>query len=238
MEAQARWTPTRRQTRIAGLCYLVVIGGVFSESVRTSLIKTGDPAGTASAIAESETLWRLGMTYHLAYLPAAAVVAVVLYGLFKPVHATLARLALFFSLSDVTIEVIILLHLYVPVAILREGDALTALDEGQRAALGYLSVRLFATGWSLALFIFSGFCLLTGVLILRSGLVPRVLGVLMVGAGVCYIINSMAWIHSPDLSDAIVPWILLPCFAGELSLALWLVIKGVRTDRVREVVGQ
>jgi hypothetical protein len=192
------------------------------------LIEPGDAAATAASIAENEALWRAGLTVHLLYLPAAATVAVILYGVFRTVHATLARLALVFSLVDVAMEAVLLLNLYVPVTIGREADALGALDEQQRQALAYLPVRLFATGWSFALLVFAGFCILTGVLILRSQLIPRVIGVLMVAAGICYVVNSLAWINSEALSDVLVPWILLPCFVGELSLALWLLIKGVR----------
>jgi hypothetical protein len=54
----------------------------------------------------------------------------ILYGLFKPVQVTLARLALVFTLVSVTIEAVNLLQLYVPVAMLDEAGALAALDEG------------------------------------------------------------------------------------------------------------
>jgi hypothetical protein len=73
-----------------------------------------------------------------------------------------------------------------------------------------------------------GFCLLIGVLILRSWLIPRVIGVMMIVAGVCYVVNTLALILSPALSDLLVPGILLPCLLGELSLALWLVVKRVK----------
>lgn len=218
------------QARIAGLCYLIVIvGGVFAEQfVREPLVVEGDAAATVGEIAANEQLWLWGLTIHLLYLPAAAVVAVILYGIFKPVQAMLARLAVVFSLANVTIEAINLLHLYVPIAMVDEAAALAALDEEQKQALAYLSVRLFSTGWSFALLVFAGFCVFTGVLILRSQLVPRAIGAMMIAAGVCYVVNSLAWIHSSALSEALVPWILLPPFLGELSLALWLVVKGVR----------
>jgi hypothetical protein len=41
-------------------------------------------------------------------------------------------------------------------------------------------------------------------------------------------VSSLAGILSPPLSAALFPRILLPCFVGELSLALWLAVKGVR----------
>jgi hypothetical protein len=74
---------------------------------------------------------------------------------------------------------------------------------------------------------------LVGVLIWRSRLIPRVIGAMMIVASVCYLVNSVALILSPALSNLRVPWILLPCFLGELSLALWLVVKGVKVEAPR-----
>ncbi|GAA4708399.1 DUF4386 domain-containing protein [Phytohabitans rumicis] len=229
--AQARATVL---ARIAGVSYLlVIVGGLFAEGVaRGSLIVPGDAAATADAIADGESLWRWGLAVHLVYLIPAVVVNVLVCHLFKPVGPTLARLALVFSLVSVTIEGASLLQLYVPLLMLEEGDALAALDDPQRQALSYLAVRLFSAGFGLALAFFAGFCALIGVLILRSQLVPRVIGALMVAAGGCYFLNTLALVVSPRLSDLIFPAILLPCLLGELSLALWFVVKGVRTNLV------
>jgi hypothetical protein len=225
-------TPPARQARLAGLGYLMVIaGGLFAEVlVRGSLIVPGDPAATAQAIAANQPLWRWGLTVHLLYLVAAVVVDVLLYQLFKPVQATLARLALVFALVDVTIEAVNLLYLYVPLAMVEEGGALAALSAGQRQALAYLMVRLFATGFGFALVFFTGFCVLTGVLILRSRLIPGVIGAMLIVAGACYLVNSLAFLNAPALSNLLVPWILLPSLLGELSLALWLALRGVNVQ--------
>jgi Domain of unknown function (DUF4386) len=229
---QAHSRPLVRQARIAGLCYLLVIaGGLFAEGfVRGSVIVAGDAAATAQAIAADETLWRWGLAVHLLYLIPAIVVNVIIYGLLKAVEPTLARLALVLSVASVAIEAVSLLHLYVPLAMTEEGGALAALGEGQRQALSYLAIRLFPTGFGLALLFFAGFCVLAGALILRSQLIPRVIGAMMVVAGVCYAVNTLALLLSPALSDLIYPGILLPCLLAELSLALWLVVKGVKPE--------
>jgi hypothetical protein len=219
-----------RHARIAGLLYLLVIaGGLFAEVfVRGSLIVPGDAAATAQKIAAHEPLWRWGLAVNLVYLLAAAATDVLLYGLFKPVQATLARLALALAVADVAIEAMNLLRLYVPLEMAKEGGALAALGVEQRQALAYLSVRLFAAGFAISLVFFAGFCVLIGVLIVRSWLLPHVIGVLMIAAGVCYLVNSLVFINAPALSDLLVPWILLPCLVGELSLASWLAVKGVK----------
>jgi Domain of unknown function (DUF4386) len=123
-----------------------------------------------------------------------------------------------------------LLQLYVPLTMIEEGGALAALGEGQRQALSYLAIRLFPTGFGFALLFFAGFCVLVGVLIRRSQLIPRVIGAMMIVAGICYVVNTLALILSPALSDLIFPGILLPALLAELSLALWLVVRGVKPE--------
>jgi hypothetical protein len=222
--------PPARLARIAGLCYLlVIVGGVFAALfVREPLFVSGDAAATARSIAANESLWRWGIAVHALYLFPGAAFGVILYRLFNPVHATLSLLALVFAIAPVAIEALLLTGLYVPLAMIGEDAAFSALDEGQRHALGYLAVRLFLTGWGFSLLLFSGFCTLIGLLILRSRLVPRVIGVLMIAAGASYFLNSLSAILSPALNAALLPGILLPSFIGEFSLALRLTIKGVR----------
>lgn len=219
--------------RVAGLCYLLVIaGGLFAEvAVRGSLIVPGDPAATVKAIAENETLWRWGLTVHLLYLLPALVVNVLVYELLKSVQATLARLALACALTSVAIEAMSLLQLYVPAAMLQERDTLGEPDE----ALAYLALRLFPAGFAIALILFAGFCGLVGVLILRSRRVPRVIGALMVTAGVAYVVNTLTFMVAPGMQERLVPLILLPIVVGELSLALWFLIKGDRLSNRQNV---
>ena len=221
-------TPSPREARIAGLCYLAVItSGVFAALfVRDRLIVSGDAAATAAAIAAHETLWRWGIAVHLLYLFPGAAFGVILYRLFRPVQATLALLALVLLACDVGLEALLLAGLTVPLALGGDGGAFAALGAEQREALGYLAVRLFLTGWGFALFLFSGFCALTGVLILRSRLVPRLIGVLMIGAGIGYFASALVGILAPA-QVGLLSWLLVPCFVGELSLALWLAVKGV-----------
>lgn len=220
--------PPERQARVAGFCYLLVIaGGVFAALfVREALYVPADPASTAQAIAANERLWRWGIAVHLLYLLPGATFGVILYRLFKPVHAVLALLALVFHVSGVAIEALLLTSLYVPLVVMEEG-ALGALTEGQRHALGYLAVRLFLTGWSFALVLFSSFCVVVGVLILRSRLIPHIIGALMIAAGASYFLNGIAGILAPRMLSVLLPWIFIFPFVGELSLALWLLLKGV-----------
>jgi hypothetical protein len=220
-------TQRTRPTTVAGLCYLAVIaGGLFAEvAVRQSLVVPGDAEATARAILANETLWRLGVATHLLYLVPALAVNVLVSGLFRATEPTLARLALVFGAAAVTVEAVALTQLYAPLAVIEGGAALVAL--GGTPASIYLGTRLFAAGFAFSLLLFAGFCIAIGALILRSRRLPRVIGGLMVLAGVCYVVNTLAMVLSPLLWKALNPTILLPILIAELSLALWLLLKGV-----------
>jgi hypothetical protein len=227
-----RRSPQRtRPATVAGLCYLAVIaGGLFAEVlVRRSLVVPGDAAATARAILENEMLWRLGLASHLLYLVPALAVNVIVSGLFRSTEPTLARLALVFGVAAVTVEAVTLVFLYVPLALGENGGATLAAVE-DAPELIYLATRLFATGFGFSLLLFAGFCALIGVLILRSRLLPRTIGAMMIVAGICYVVNTLALIVSPRFFERINPTILLPILLAELSLALWLLLKGIADE--------
>ena len=74
-------------------------------------------------------------------------------------------------------------------------------------------------------------CLLVGVLILRSGYLPKAIGALMVFAG-------LGWLTFlfPDVARRLSPFNMLPGVLGEASLTVWLLAKGVNVAKWREKV--
>lgn len=77
--------------------------------------------------------------------------------------------------------------------------------------------------------VFFGFhCLLVGYLIFRSTFLPRILGVLMVFAGLGWL--TFLW---PPLARELAPYNLMPGMIGEGLLILWLLVVGVNEQRWR-----
>jgi len=226
------------RARIAGACYLgVVAGGIFAEGVvRSRLTVIGDSAATLRSIAIHEPLWRAGLAVHLTYLLLTVVMTLIIYELFRPAGPTLARLALAFSLMCSTIEAASLPLTVVPLAILRNHGAIAGFKTEQLNSLGYLAVRLFSTSFSFGTFLFSGFCFCTGLLIARSGVIWRPIGLLLMVGGAGYFIDGNLRIIAPDLAASLFPWLLLPGFFGETGLALWLLIRGVRPAKANLVL--
>ena len=87
--------------------------------------------------------------------------------------------------------------------------------------------------FSVSLTFFGVFCSLVGYLILRSTFLPRIIGVLMMAAGVCYWVNSFVlFLALPEI-----PYLFNVTMAAEYSLALWLLIVGVNETKWRAQAG-
>jgi len=215
--------------RTAGLLYLVVIGaGLFAEAfVRSNLVVGHDAAATARSILASESLFRFGMSVELFGLACDAAIAVILYELLRPVHQGLALLAAFLRIVNGAIFGLTAVCQVAALRLLKGGDTLSAFTADQLRDLALLAMKLHGDGYAIAL-VFFGFSLLAlGYLLLRSGYFPRFLGVLTCIAGLGYVINSFVRFLAPGLAAQLGPSLLLPGFVAELSLCLWLIVKGV-----------
>ena len=215
--------------RIGGVLYLVIIAlGLFGEVfIRDRLIVSGDAAATAANISSMELLWRFGIAAELFLLSCAVILTWILFILLRPAGADLVWLAVFFNLVSMALEAVIQLSFVAALFPLGQGAYLTAFTPQQLSIMAHLSARLYGYGFGVSLVFFAGYCLVMGYLIFRSDYLPRALGVLLQIAGLCYLTNSFALFLAPDFQNRIFPTILAPTFIGELSLALWLSLKGL-----------
>ena len=228
---------TQSYARFAGIGYLlIIISGIFAEFfVRSSLIVPGDPSATATNIVGSEFLFRSGLASEFLMLSADVAVALALYVVFKGVNRSLALLAAFFRLTHASIVGANLLNVYVPLLLLGDGGYLTSFGEGQRQALALLLLEAHGYGYAIGLVFFGVYCWILGYLILRSQLVPRILGYLLLVAGSGYLIDSFGRTllsNYADYQNLLGMVVLLPAFVAELSFSLWLVVKGVDVSRI------
>jgi Domain of unknown function (DUF4386) len=231
MERIAEPSP-RLKARIAGALYLIS-GQAFSFaefSVRGKLVVGSDAAATAHNILANETLYRLGFAAEL--LPLYLVVTFILYDL-KPVNKSLSQLAFVFSIVGCAISALnCLLHLG-PLVVLRDLNSSTTFTADQLRELALTSLKLSAEGLNICMVFFGFYCFLIAYLIFRSTFLPRIIGVLLAIAGLCYLTNSFATFIAPAFAAHLYPYILIPGGA-ELLLAFWLLVIGVNAQRWRE----
>ena len=223
----------QRYARLSGIIYLaIILLGLFGEVyVRNSLIVSGDPATTLENISRAPLLWRAGIVGDLLMQLCDIPVICIFYLLFRPVNKPLALLATLFNLIQTAVLAGNKLTLVVPLLLLDDSSYLAAFSVQQQQVLAYLAIKAHGYGFGIGLLFFGFACLVRGHLILDCGFLPKALGRLLQIAGLCYLINSFALLLAPAFADVMFPAILVPPLIGELSLCMWLMIKGIDVEQ-------
>ncbi|MEW6764785.1 MAG: DUF4386 domain-containing protein [Pseudomonadota bacterium] len=214
--------------RGAGLLYLlIIVCGVLGEMiVRSSLVVAGDAEATASRIMAAPGLFRLGFLADSIMIMCDVALAVLLYILLKPVSKVVALAAMCFRLAQAAVLALNLLHYHAAMLLLIGSGYSAVFGADQLNALAALFLDLHGHGYDLGLLLFGIHCLLLGYLVFKSGYLPKVLGLLLVAAGLTYLIGSYTRFLFPDHVGAVAP-IYIVAIISELSMCLWLLVKGV-----------
>lgn len=235
--------PANKYARLGGALYLIlIIAGIFAEFfVRSSLIVPGDAAATASQITASEGLFRFGIAADGIMIISDIALALIFYVLFKPVNTALALLAAFFRLIQAATLSVNLLNLFYPLQLLSGADYLGAFGSEQLYAQALIFLQAHGIGYSIGLIFFGVSLFVLGYLIIKSGYVPKILGILLIIASIGYLIDSFAKVlllnyQSYEALFAVV--VFLPAFIAELALCLWLLFKGVNVQKWQERAGK
>lgn len=224
---------TKKQARRAGLLYLLAsipapIGFMY---VPGKLIVSGDATATADRIKASESLLRIGIASELLTKVVFIFLVLALYRLFKAVNETLARqMVILGALVSAPIIFLNVLNEIAALILVSGADFLSVFDKRQLDALAYLFLRLHSQGievvaifWGLWLFPF-------GMLVIRSGFIPRVLGILLMIAGFGNLAGSFTTLLLPQYAEIVGQFAMALAF-GELPIIFWLLIWGARVPR-------
>jgi len=221
--------PTDKAARIAGAVYLsMVLTAPFSLIyVPSKLIVRGNAAATADNILSHETMFRLSIMGDLVGQVIFICLAIALYRLLRDVNKTWAWLMVSFVLVSAAVGFLNTLNNVAALILFRGDEFLTVFGQVQREALGMLFIRLHSQGqfideifWGLWLFPF-------GLLVFRSGFLPRFLGVWLMINCFGYLVLSVTALFFPLYYEAAFRYS-QPVLFGELAIMLWLLIKGAK----------
>lgn len=223
-------TDLNRKARIAGLLYLLVVlvAPVRLVYIPTTLFVSGDTAATIANITSHEALFRFGIFCDMAAGVLMLMLTLAFQRLFDGVDCKLATLmvivggilpaALYFF--NVLNDVAVLL-------IARGPDFLSVFDKPQRDALALLFLKLHGQEIGAAMVFWGLWLLPLAMLILRSGLLPKIFGWGLALNGLAYLAQSITWSVLPQFDD-VVTRIAFPLQFGEVALMLWLLLFGAR----------
>jgi len=219
----------KKDARIAGALYLLMgLPAVFSlQYIPGKLMVAGNPGATAANILASETLFRWGMIGEIANAIGFVFVVLALYRLLKGVDKTQASLMVTLFAISVPISLLNVLNEVAALMLVRGTDFLALIDKPQRDALALLLLRLHGQGVNLAAIFWGLWLFPFGFLVIKSGFIPRILGVLLIINGFAYPVVTFASLVTPAYLHLANQVAIIPEL-GELWIMLWLLIKGVR----------
>jgi hypothetical protein len=219
----------KKTARVAGLLYLLagIPAPFILIYIPRKLIVPGNATATAHNILASELLFRIGIAGELFIAAFFLFVPLALYRLLKGVNKGHASLMVTLFAISVPISFVNALNSIAALMLVRGADFLSVFDQSQREALAMLFLKLHSQGF-VAAYVFWGLWLFPlGLLVYKSGFLPRVLGVLLMINCFAYLADSFTSLLWPSYLHAVSQITFAPKF-GELAIMFWLLIIGAK----------
>ena len=217
-------TSPNRLARMTGVLYLlVVLCGIISEIlVKNIVFVPGDIAATVGQITAYGFLFRLGYVVILARLIFLTLLVLALNKLFGKVNRDVAAAMVAFGLISVAVTMVALVFEFSAPLLLTSGDYSILFTTDQRLALVQFFINMQGQGDRTAQ-ILTVWVIMLGFLMYKSGYLPKLLGILMMVAGLGYIADFMVFFLLPQLDVPIAGL----AFLAEVAFPFWLLIKGI-----------
>ena len=221
----------KKQSRRAAILYFLnALPAPFALLyVPSVLIVRGNAAATANNVRNSETLLRFGMAGELFSATLVIFAVLAFYSLFQAVSAKHARAMLVLMLISVPISYLNVLNDLAAITFARGPEFLSSIAQPQRDAFVLFFLRLHNQGLALAQIFWGLWLFPFGILIWRSGFIPRIIGVFVIIACFGNLISSFALLFLPTYAAVIDRYATI-LQAGELPL-IWMLIWGAKPQR-------
>ena len=232
--ANADMQAFRKLVPMAALLYGLdaVIAPVSFALAPGKLIDSAGSVGAAVRIAAAEPMIRLNVLSEAVYQTVEVFLAIQMYRLFRPVSGNLARSMFVLALVPIPIMFLNLLTEIGALSVALDPGFAGAFTSAQRDALALLLIHMHGQGVGIAGIFWGLWLLPLGLLIIRSGLIPRLLGLCEFAGGVGWLLGSGAMLVMPGLvpdgAIATCERIAALLQLGELPFIVWLLAVATR----------
>lgn len=220
-----------RSGRLAGVLYLIVVlTGIFTLAYVPSRIPlSGDPVVALDAVRTHEPLFRAGIAAFLAMQVSFLLLPLSLYPLLRPAAPAAATAMVALAVVSVPIALITLSARLDLLALIADPRYARVLSTEQLQAETLLAVSRYYDGLSITRLFWGAWLVPLGFVILRSALLPRILGVFLLLGGLGYLVDVFGGLLVPGyLNSPIAQWVTRPAAVGEIGTCLWLLVAGIR----------
>ena len=214
-----------RYARIAGITLVLIC---LSGALSNDLIVAGDAAATARNILAHARQFRLGIFGELFMLNGDVLLAVALCTLLKPINEPLALLGMVWRLANALIQGVGVVVSLVAFDCISDVNYRTAFTLDQMQVMARQLLDIHATAMAVGLVFFGLGAAIHAYLLWVSRYIPRLLSGAYIAVAVVILTSCSAAIVFPDLDAVVYPWFIAPDFLVELSVGIWLALKGVK----------
>jgi hypothetical protein len=218
---------------VAGFAILlgIAIVVVANYGVDFRLLVANDAAHTARNIMAHETLFRVNIACNLIYVMTQVALISALYVILKPLNRTLASVAAISRLIFALMWGVSALNSLGALRLLSDAAYLPVFRADQLQTLARLHVSASFDDYYVGLPFWALASTICAYLWWRSRYIPRALAAFGMVASAWGVICAFAFIVFPDFDRAInAYWFDVPMTLFELALALWLLVKGLRSQ--------
>ncbi len=222
--------PNRRIACYAGFAYLTnaITAGLSYFVIRPRLVVEGDATATMAQLVDNELLARIVLVIDLALITSGLVTAILLFAFFRKVGLTQAVALLSFACMGGV--AIMAGSIFSAMAL---NVAVSEVGTYQNAASSVLLLsELYETAWSIAALFFGLWLIPMGLLILRSGWIPRILGWTLLVGGVGYVLSAAVDQLRPQ-DTILIEALTMPATIGEFSMMIYLLVLGTFGTHLR-----
>lgn len=223
-----------RTVRIAtALFFFVSVPmSIWESSVQSKIFVLQDPVATASNLLSHEFSFRATIVSHLLGTAVFTFMALMFYRLLKPVDKHLSRFMITPIVAQIAI-VFVLEALNFTALMTLKAEPRVTFDVTQQQETAYFLMRIYRLAYGADKIIFGLFFIPMGVLVLRSGFAPRIIGILILLGGIGYVIDTTLYLVLQRADYLIVQSVKLYSSASYSLAFLWFLIKGVRNSTIQ-----
>jgi hypothetical protein len=218
--------PRKRLARVTGGLYLAfVVALTLADRFGFGVV---DTELAREALTTDSSQFAVGLVFGLSSAFLFVMAAWGLYVLLKPVNHDLALLFLVLNAIGVAIQVASYIPLIFAMLSTDAPGFAETFSLAQVESLQYLSFDLYKLSFVAAQLFFATWLFPLGYLVYKSGILPKFLGVLLLLDGFAVLLWFFQGTLLPDYPAISYPGLALS-FIAEVSLGLWLLVRGIKS---------
>ena len=220
----------RKMARLAGALFIFVCipMSMWAQMfVPSRVFVAQDPVATATNLLAHEFMFRVSIAMNMAGFFFFAFMMSLFYRIFKSVDQHLALLMIMPIIAQIAITFMLEALNFAAVLIVKS-EPRAGFDVAQQQEAVYFLMRIYRAVMSCDKLLLGVSFIPLGMLVRRSGSVPRVLGTLIIINGCGYIADSITGIVFDRSIVLIIRPYLRLTIVGFLLTTIWMMVKGVQ----------